>query len=420
MAGNRSGKGIALCTFAAVSLLGARFAAAKPGTHPVAVSTWDTRASSIGLGGIAGLREDGSSTQISYWATFTSTSGLLSSQFGAHYVGMREGDRRFYGVSGSATAVLQWSLVSRWDNGLPRVGLGASLGSAPTALIGGDVNYFTLPLSIGLALPMSPAESITIAPWGEVSPSLNIDTEFRPVVVNLTDYIGLVDPATGTVELDAQTAATIFDDSVSLDLGGGFAARGGLNIDVHFGERTSIDVRGGVSTVGDLADSDLIFLVGGSFIWRWDRIVPAVLPAWRRLQNEDCADIAERHQACLSRGQPSAAPMTPGAPGPVAAPPPGASAPPPGAPSTVGAGPSETQPWQTPARPAPAAPPAPPVGAGPSETQPWRTPPAPPVNPAPPPAPPPPAPAPPAAPPAPAPGDPGATQAPSAAFPPVP
>ena len=379
-------------------LLAPGLAQARPGTHPVGVATWDTRASSVSLAGLGGWYDGGSTTQVSYWADFTSTSGILSAQFGAHYVGLKEGSRYFYGVSASGTAVFDWAVVRRYDNGVPRVGIGWSLGSAPAALIGGDFNYFTLPLITGLAVPLSPIESVTVTPWGELAPSLNLDTHFEPFSINPADYADLYNPQTGAIDFDAQTASSIFQDTVSLELGGGFSVRGGLNVEVHFGERTSLSLRGGVATLGDWAEREVSLFAGGGLLWRWDRIVPAVLPAWRRLAEEDCAAVAERYRTCTMES-PSGTPSSPAAP---SAAPPGAAPPTaPAAPPPVGAGPSETQPR----RPAAAAPPAttpapPPIGAGPSETRPMRSTPAAPPPAAPPPAPPPPAPPPPAPPPA--------------------
>ena len=37
-----------------------------------------------------------------------------------------------------------------------------------------------------------------------------------------------------------------------------------------------------------------MFYLGGGFIWRWDDIVPAVLPAEKRLLHESCDDVEAR------------------------------------------------------------------------------------------------------------------------------
>jgi len=406
-------------------------AQARPGTHPVGVATWDARASSVSLAGLGGGHDGGGTTQVSYWANFSSTSGILSAQFGAHYIGLKEGSRYFYGVSASGTAVFDWAVVRRYDNGVPRVGIGWSLGAAPAALIGGDFNYFTLPLVTGLAVPLSPVESVTIAPWGEIAPSLNLDTHFQPFSINPADYADLYNPQTGAIDFDAQTASSLFRDTVSLELGGGFSARGGLNVEVHFGERTSLSLRGGVATLGDWAEREVSLFAGGGLLWRWDRIVPAVLPAWRRLADEDCAAVAERYRTCTT-GTPAGTPSSPAAPSaapPGAAPPAGSATLPP-----VGAGPSETQPRRPASAAPPAVTPAPPsIGAGPSETRPMRSapatpPPAAPPRVAPPPAAPPPTAAPPPAappptaappPPVPPPAPPPPAQPPPAPPPPV-
>ncbi|MBN2192802.1 MAG: hypothetical protein JW751_08280 [Polyangiaceae bacterium] len=363
---------------------------AEPGTHPMAVSVWDARASSVVLGGLTGLRQDGGSTDLGAFANFSSTRGTLSAQFGAHYVGMREGSRRFYGVSGTGAAVFVWPLMGRHENGVPRVGLGWSLGVAPAALISGEVNYMTAPLLTALALPLSPTEAVTITPFAEAAPSLNLDSRFQPVTLDYADYGRFVDLDTGDVRLDSTTAADLFAESASLEFGGGFSARGGVFFDLHLSDRVSFVFKAVVASVGDIGDADAVLHLGGALAWRWDRIVPAVLPASRRLAEEDCADVAERYRACTVQSPPEDDAARP--PATPASPPPASPAgrepvdpgPRPAIPCSAptGAGPSETQPWPRPvASPSRAAPPAAPPEPPPVPVTP-PVPPAPPPEPA--------------------------------------
>src|SRR6187551_2203622 len=97
---------------AAFSTALAGHAAATAGTHAPAVSTYDTRASSVVFGYRHGFSDAGSFNTFSYNANFTSTSGRLSAQFGIHYVNFKEAeaDTRAHGVAGSGVAVLEFPI----------------------------------------------------------------------------------------------------------------------------------------------------------------------------------------------------------------------------------------------------------------------------------------------------------------------
>ena len=110
----------AVPAFAALMAL-APEAAARPGTHPVVVSTWDARASSVVLGYRHGSFDGGGLNEVSYHANFSSTGGKLSSQFGLYYLNTSydADEPTAHGLSGSATAVFNLPVARRFDNGLP-------------------------------------------------------------------------------------------------------------------------------------------------------------------------------------------------------------------------------------------------------------------------------------------------------------
>src|SRR4051812_14463329 len=106
----------------AVALLAiVRPAAATAGTHAPAVSTYDTRASSIVFAYRHGFSSAGSFNTFSYNANFTSTTGRLSAQFGIHYVNFKptDADTRAHGVGGSGVAASEFSVPAPHVNGVP-------------------------------------------------------------------------------------------------------------------------------------------------------------------------------------------------------------------------------------------------------------------------------------------------------------
>lgn len=355
--------------------LAPRVAEARPGTHAPAFSTWDTRASSVVPSFTLGsIRGGGHLNFISYSANFSSTGGNLGAQFGLHYVNLQEGGEAptLYGASGSATAVFSFPLASRYENGVPSVALGMYVGSAPTVLISGPLNYMSVPLDVGVGLPLSPAQSLTITPWGEVAPSYDLDSEINTDIgINslspearkeIEDAIksGDVNRAAAIAESDARKLAA---DVLRLERGFHVAFRAGLQAAVHLGDDLSLQANAMVWQLGGADGKATVVGGGAALIWRWDDIVPAVLPAETRLLRESCEAVADRFRLCpqyreLQRGP---APMTPVHPVSPAAPVP--------APTPPGEGPSGALPPA--ASPAPAVPsstsvPPPPSPAAPS------------------------------------------------------
>ncbi len=320
-----------------------RPAAAKSGTHPVVVSTWDTRASNVLLQYRHGFLDGGGLNLVGYNANFSATSGKLSAQFGIHYLNHDErGDAPVqHGLSATAAAVFAFPLSQRFDNGLPRAALGFYVGSAPTALVSGERNYLSIPLVFGLGVPLSPTKAITITPWGELSPGVNLDTTIRPFRFEDQDPSSFVDPTTGEITLDESDIERVLADSVELEMSAGVGARAGLDFALHLSDAVDIGLNATLSSVGTAFAGARVIYVGGGLIFRWDDIVPAVLPAERRLLVESCDAIEQRFRQCPNRRLWKS-------PEEISAEPPVSSNPPPG-PLTLPAAPASAAPVPPPA-----------------------------------------------------------------------
>ena len=322
-----------------------------------------------------GFMKGGGFNDVAYNANFSSTSGQLSAQFGLHYESFAAGhsEPTAHGLAGTATAVFELPITSRLDNGLPTVALGLYVGAAPTALISGSLNYVTIPAVLGAGLPVTPAKAVTFTPWFELSPSVNLDTEIHPYQFSPADAAAVVDPATGKVSLTQADVQNVVSKSVELKTGVAAGFRGGLDLALHLSDYVDFAGDFAVSSAGSAFKGPTVVYVGGALVWRWDDIVPAVLPAERRLLRESCDDIESRFRTCPNSERwkaPPSQPVSPpnGAtnPAPFASPaPPAPAAPPPAAPAAA------PRPTPSPARPAPAAAPTP---APPPPTTPQPTP----------------------------------------------
>jgi hypothetical protein len=361
----------ALALGALIVALGGGEAAAKPGTHPVVVSTWDTRASNVLLQYRKGFLDGGSFNSFSYNANFSATSGKLGAQFGIHYVNYDEpGDApKQHGLAGSATAVFNFPIGARYDNGLSKLGIGLYFGSAPTALISGERNYLSIPFLFGFGVPVTPHKLVTITPWLEFSPGVNLDTVIHDYSFegeNYEDYIN----EDGEIELTQDDVERVLSDSVDLDVSVSAGARAGLDLALHASDLVDFTANLTLSSVGTAFRGERVIYLGGGLVWRWDDIVPAVLPPEKRLLDESCDDIETRFRSCPNRGRwrapedlentppraPAAPALTPEPAQPPLAPP--APPPPPPAPTPT--------PTQAPPPPPPPAPPA----AGPAPSTP--------------------------------------------------
>lgn len=336
-----------------------RPAGATAGTHPLSVSTYDTRASSIVFGYKHGFSSAGSFNTFSYNANFTSTTGRLSAQFGIHYVNFKEADAdaRAHGVAGSGVGVLVFPVAGRWENGVPKVGLSLHLGGVPTAYVSGERNFLTLPFVLGFGVPLSPAKFITFTPWYELAMSVNVDTIVRPEGVTISDTDVIVDPQTQMVSLREGAVQDALSKGVTIDVGVSVPMRVGLETSLHLGKTVDLNLYAAFSSLGGAFSGDKVKTVGGAFVIRWDDIVPAVLPKPEVQEHESCEATERRFRACpisrtwLSPEQRGAAPPATPAPAPEPIPATPKPAPAPVAPAA-------------PAAPAPAPAPTPDPGAG--------------------------------------------------------
>jgi hypothetical protein len=336
------------------------------------VSTWDARASSVVFGYRHGSLDGGSLNMVSYHANFSSTGGKLSSQFGLYYLNLSSdsGDPTSHGLSGSATAVFNLPVTRRFDNGLPLTAIDFYVGSAPTALISGERNYLTLPLTLGFGVPITPAKAISITPWFEFSPSVNLDTEIHDFHISPEDagkYV-TVNQMTGEVKVDftSSDVEDLIGKTVDLKTSAAVGARAGLDIALHASDYFDFTANVGLSSFGSAFSGTQVLYLGGGLVWRWDDIVPAVLPAEKRLLHESCDDVELRFKSCPNSkkwrspeetervygAQPGASPTT--------APPPAPLSPAPGAAPSPAPAPAPS-PAPAPASPNSAPPPPPPA-----------------------------------------------------------
>jgi hypothetical protein len=341
---NRRALALALA-LAALALLLPGVAAARGGTHGLAVSTWDSSASSIVFAFQNGfLTPDGGHLRdLSYHVNFSSTSGRLSSQFGLHYLNYaaNEDESSANGVGGSVIAMWAIPAGARFENGLPKFSFNAFFGAAPAVLIAGRLNYVTIPLNLGVGLPFSPVRHVSIVPWFELAPSFNLDTRIKAFSGSLTDFAE--DPENpDEINLSEDDVNQILTDSVEMEKSFAFKVRGGLTLVFHLGDRVDLQLNAIFTRVGAYRkENPFAVFVGGGLAIAWDRPVPAVLPVERRLENESCEAIGARYDQCFGPSGEAAA-ADGAAPAPATAidgtiivqPPPPAPAPPPAEPES--------------------------------------------------------------------------------------
>jgi hypothetical protein len=348
----RVGASLGLATLGLTTLV-ALPAAATGGAHAPAVSTYDTRASSVVLAYRHGFSDAGSFNTFSYNANFTSTSGRLSAQFGIHYVNFlqQDADARAHGVAGSGVAVLEFPVAGRFEDGVPKVAVALHLGGVPTAYISGEQNFLTVPFVVGFGVPLSPIRQLTFTPWYELAIAANVDTIVRPEGVTIDATSVQLDPATGTASLKPGAVQDALSRGVTVDLTVNVPMRFGLEAALHLGKSVDLNLYGMFSTLGGAFSGQSVKTVGAALVVRWDDIVPAIVAPPAVEEHESCEATERRFRACPNarfwltpeqRGQstPPAAP-TITLPAPIAAPPPTATpAPPPTAapaPSPAGA-----------------------------------------------------------------------------------
>jgi hypothetical protein len=288
-----------------LSLLACLFTAAVgkalPNTHAPAISTWDPRASSVVLGLGGGVTGAGSFAFKSYNANFSSSSGILSAQFGVHYVTFRNSDgaELARGVSAGGVALISLPLTPRYENLVPRTSFAFYIGGVPTALISGQLNYISVPLVLGMGLPYSPIPQLTLTPWVELSPGLNFDTHIEAVATNEA----IASAMDGTLTRDE--VEDLVREGLQIERNTTLGKRAGLSIAGHLGERVDLDVDWMLGAGHGGAMS-----LAAALVVRWDELVPSSTHA-REEEDEDCNAIAARyHRQCPLRRPASAAPSS--------------------------------------------------------------------------------------------------------------
>ncbi len=292
-------------------------ASARPNTHAPAISTWDPRASSVVFGLSGQASGDGSFRALSYNANFSSTSSLLSAQFGLHYLTYREPDEeapRARGVSAGGVALFTIPLSERHASGLPETSLGIYVGGVPTLLVALERNYLSVPLVLGVGFPWSPSPLVTLTPWGELSPGLNLDTSLEEVS---TDE-AIEAASDGTLTRDE--VEDIAEEALQLRTERGMGKRLGLSTEVHLGRAVDINLH---VTIG-LGEASALGL-GTSLTIRWDDVVPGVTGSRDAGRAPSCEQMRDSLRRCPGMAPPEVRPA-----GSAARP-----APPPAAPPTV-------------------------------------------------------------------------------------
>jgi hypothetical protein len=299
------------CLPALLLLLG-HAAQALPGTHAPAISTFDTRASSVVLSYRHGFSDAGPFNTFSYNANFTNTTGKLSAQFGLHYVNFKPkvNDERAHGVAASGVALFVFPVSGRWDDGVPKAALSFYVGSVPTIFVSGERNYLTIPLTLGFGVPLSPHKAITFTPWFEAAPSVNLDTVFKPADitasagdVTITPDPTPTNPNNVKVTVNQSALENAVKKGVTADFSFKVPLRAGLEAGIHASPTTDFNLYTSIGSLGGGFSGSSVFSFGAGLVFRWDDIVPAVLPVERRLDREGCDAIEGRFRSCPNSRQ---------------------------------------------------------------------------------------------------------------------
>lgn len=277
-------------------------AAARPNTHAPAISTWDPRASSVVVGLGRAVSGDGSFSFASYNANFSSTSGILSAQFGVHYVTFEQDAAAplARGVSAGGVALISLPLASRFDNGVPKSSFAFYIGGVPTAMFSGRLNFISVPLVLGVGLPFSPSPYVTFRPWVELSPGLNFDTRIDEVPASAAIQAAM----DGTLTRDE--VEDLVEEGLNIQRETTVGKRAGLSVAVHLGERVDVDLNMmlGAGQPGAIS-------LGAGLVLRWDALVHRLQHHGRASAGEgdadSCAALAARyHRQCRLRAGPRA------------------------------------------------------------------------------------------------------------------
>jgi hypothetical protein len=254
---------------------------ARPGLHPLAVSTWDATASSVTFSGSLGLTRRGRLDTLSNYSNFSSSSGDTSVQFGIHYVRLDPPeDSGFirHGAAGTATILHKTTFGERHATGLPKFALGSYFGIAPTALVGGGQNEAWFPFNVGAGLAWSPVPSLTLTPWVELAIGVSLDNVISPDDVTL-DADQFVDPATQQVSLTAGDVLAALDQAVTNEVAVATAARAGLTLALHLGGIVDLNFIAAFSHLGGDFGGPMVSTFAGQLQFHWDDTMAAVLPS---------------------------------------------------------------------------------------------------------------------------------------------
>lgn len=249
-----------------LSTLIAHPAMARSGLSAPTVATFDTRASSLGFSYVEGMVDGGHLRYGTYWTSFSSTTGRLSSQFGLHYLGFGNRSSTGHGLAGSVTAQYQFPLAGRQANGLPWVALAPYGGVSPSGLVTTDFANVSLPMHVGLGIPVSPLPWLTVTPWGEIAWGGALDLS-----VNRAKLRELENSEEPPKDLDPA-------DFVRYSLQEVTTGRFGMHIGLHLGKQVDLQLQAAAHWLRDGAPGQLVPIYGATFLWHWDEVVPAVLP----------------------------------------------------------------------------------------------------------------------------------------------
>jgi len=340
----------------------------------------------FGLG--SAVSGDGAFSFTSYNANFSSTNGVLSAQFGVHYVTFQSDDSApvARGVSAGGVALISLPLASRFENGVPKSSFAFYIGGVPTAMFSGELNFISVPLVLGVGLPLSPSPYVTFRPWVELSPGLNFDTRIDAISTQ-----SAIDAAMDG-NLTREEVEDLVEEGLNIERDTTVGKRAGLSVAIHLGERVDID---GNLMIG--AGHPGAVSLGAGLVFRWDAMVHELdRTGPREADAESCNEIAARyHRQCPLRRDGRATPRRRVAPEPLRRREPASRrAPGPGAPyrssAPLGAPPSASPPGASPpgvspqgAFAPPAAAPAPATPAGSTSGAPAQKRPAPSSAPAP-------------------------------------
>ncbi len=278
---------VALALAGSASLAGT--ARARPNTHAPAISTWDTRASTVVLGIGRAVSGTGDFTRLSYNANFSSTTGLLSAQFGAHYLTYRDQDDSSLarGFSAGGVALFNFPLGGRFGNGVPRSSFDFYIGGVPTALFSGQLAFISVPLVLGAGVPVSPVPWLSIEPWVELSPGLNFDTRIQEV----STAEAVQSAMDGT--LTRAEVEELVEQGLKISQETTLGKRAGLSLTGHLGERVDLSAHLALGA-GHGGSASL----GASLVVRWDSMVVSNATAREEAAREADASETEVPGVC--------------------------------------------------------------------------------------------------------------------------